>query len=47
MMAMPDFGGLERRMMNPFGGFESRLRNDMQAMDNSFARMEHSIGENF
>ena len=42
----PNFGILENRMQNEFGGIESRIRHDMGAMDNSFARIEHSIGEN-
>jgi hypothetical protein len=43
---MPDFGNFERRMDNEFGGVEDRIRHDMSTMDDSFARMEHSIGDN-
>ena len=44
--ALPNFSNLEHRMQNNFGGVESRIRHDMSAMDESFARMEHNIGDN-
>lgn len=44
--AIPSFGNLERRMQNEFGDVESRIRHDMQDMDDSFARIEHNIGDN-